>query len=119
MIVIALVLVYVVSTSLARPVIALTSVAERVAEGEYDQDISGLYSGRLRDEVSTLAQVFEMMVDKVGAREAQLKRQVAELRIEIDQAKRERHVSEITDTDYFRELQEKARKLRGEGSSSE
>lgn len=119
LIIIALVLVFIVSTSLARPVIALTSVAERVAEGDYDQDISGLYSGKLRDEVSTLAQVFEMMVDKVGAREAQLKRQVAELRIEIDQAKRERHVSEITDTDYFRELQQKARKLRGGGSLDE
>jgi HAMP domain-containing protein len=118
-VIILLVLVYLISNSLSRPLIALTAVAERVAEGDYDQDISGLHSGRLRDEVSTLAQVFEMMVDKVGAREQRLKRQVAELRIEIDQAKRERHVSEITETDYFRELQEKARKLRGGGGSTD
>jgi HAMP domain-containing protein len=119
LIVIALVLVFIVSTSLTRPIIGLTAVAERVAEGDYDQNISALHSGRLRDEVSTLAQVFAMMVDKVRAREQRLKQQVAELRIEIDQAKREKHVSEITDTDYFRELQQKARKLRESGGSSE
>jgi hypothetical protein len=90
----------------------LTDVAERVAEGEYDQDISKLYSGRMRDEVSTLAHVFDMMIDKVHAREEHLKRQVRELRIEIDQTKKERHVREIVESDYFRDLQATAREMR-------
>ncbi|MBN1978397.1 MAG: HAMP domain-containing protein [Anaerolineae bacterium] len=116
-------LVYLLSRGLTRPITALTAVAERVAEGEYDQDISKLYSGRMRDEVSTLAYVFDMMVDKVHAREEHLKRQVRELRIEIDQTKKERHVQEIVESDYFKDLQATAREMRrrsrGQDDSSE
>lgn len=107
------ILVFLVSRSLTRPVITLTEVAERVAEGDYDQDMSALYSGRLRDEVSKLASVFELMIDKVGAREANLKREVQKLRIEVDRSKKERQVAEITETDYFQTLKEKAREIRG------
>jgi methyl-accepting chemotaxis protein len=106
------VLVFLLSRGLTRPITALTSVAERVAEGEYDQDLSKLYSGRMRDEVSTLAQVFDLMIDKVHAREEHLKRQVQELRIEIDQAKKERHVQEIVESDYFKELRATAKEMR-------
>jgi HAMP domain-containing protein len=106
------VLVFSVANRLTRPMIALTAIAERVAEGDYEQDISGLYSGRFPDEVSTLAQVFDLMVDKVHAREEHLKRQVRELRIEVDQAKKERHVQEIVESDYFKELQATAREMR-------
>ncbi|MCJ7823621.1 MAG: hypothetical protein MUP44_01845, partial [Anaerolineales bacterium] len=45
-------------------------------------------------------------------REQALHRQIQELRIEIDQAKKERQVAEITESDYFQELREKARELR-------
>ena len=45
-------------------------------------------------------------------REQTLRRQIAELRIEIDLAKKERQVAEITESDYFQELREKARELR-------
>jgi HAMP domain-containing protein len=106
------ILVFVISNSLTRPIIALTTIAENVAEGDYDQDTSALYSGTLRDEVSTLARVFEMMIGKVQAREESLKRQVQELRIEIDQTKKTRHVQEIVESDYFKELQASARKMR-------
>jgi len=37
-----------------------------------------------------------------------LKRQVAELRIEIDEAKKTQQVAEIIDTDYFQQLRQKA-----------
>jgi hypothetical protein len=46
------------------------------------------------------------------AREERLKRQIAELRIEIDETRKQRQVAEITETDYFQKLQEKARGLR-------
>ena len=45
-------------------------------------------------------------------REQALHRQIEELRIEIDMAKKERQVAEITESDYFQELREKARELR-------
>ena len=105
-------LVYLISRTLTRPIIRLTDVAQEVAEGNYDQDMRALYGGRTHDEVDALAQVFEMMVNKVRAREEGLKRQVQELRIEIDEVKKARQVAEITESDYFRDLREKARTLR-------
>jgi CHASE3 domain sensor protein/GAF domain-containing protein len=45
-------------------------------------------------------------------REQALHRQIQELRIEIDMAKKEKQVAEITESDYFQELKEKARELR-------
>ncbi len=41
-------------------------------------------------------------------KEAELKRQLAELQVEIDQQKREREVAKITQSDYFKDLQAEA-----------
>jgi GAF domain-containing protein len=38
--------------------------------------------------------------------------QIAELKIQIDEVKKERQVAEITETDYFKGLQSKAREMR-------
>jgi GAF domain-containing protein len=45
-------------------------------------------------------------------REQQLRRQIAELQIEIDKAKAARQVAEITETEYFQDLQKRAGDLR-------
>ncbi|MDX9953969.1 MAG: HAMP domain-containing protein [Anaerolineae bacterium] len=104
--------VYLLSRTLTGPIIALTGIAREVADGNYGQDISKLYGGKTQDEVDALAQVFELMVSKVRAREEGLKRQVQELRIEIDEVKKARQVAEITESDYFVTLRDKARVLR-------
>jgi two-component system cell cycle response regulator len=67
---------------------------------------------RRDDALGQLARVFQRMAREVVERERRLKAQVQQLRIEIDEAKADRQVAEITDTDYFRDLQEKASKLR-------
>jgi hypothetical protein len=46
------------------------------------------------------------------AREASLTRQIRELHIQIDEAKKAQQVAEIADTDYFQQLQSRARELR-------
>ena len=46
-------------------------------------------------------------------READLHQEIAELRIQIDESRRASQVAAITDTDYFKNLQEKAKELRG------
>jgi GAF domain-containing protein len=46
------------------------------------------------------------------AREAALRQEVRALKIEIDESKRQKQVAEITETDYFQELRERARQLR-------
>lgn len=45
-------------------------------------------------------------------REQSLKQQIQQLRIEIDEVKRQKQVSEIVDSDFFQDLQEKARSIR-------
>ena len=62
--------------------------------------------------VGILYSLLERALAEMRKREAKLKQEIAELRIEIDQAKRARHVQEITETDYFRGLQIKADEMR-------
>lgn len=45
-------------------------------------------------------------------REASLRQEIAQLKIEIDESRRARQVAEITDTSYFRELKDKAQQMR-------
>ncbi len=45
-------------------------------------------------------------------REEKLRQEIAQLRIEIDETRRAKQVAEITDTQYFKRLQDKARSLR-------
>jgi hypothetical protein len=52
---------------------------------------------------------------EVYMREEGLRRQIETLHIQIDEAKRARHVSQITESDYFRRLQTRARALRRGG----
>ncbi|MBN1888047.1 MAG: HAMP domain-containing protein [Thermoflexales bacterium] len=48
-------------------------------------------------------------------REQALKQEIQQLRIEIDEAKRQQQVSEIVDTDFFQDLRAKAKSLRERG----
>ncbi len=64
------------------------------------------------DALGQLARVFQNMALQVYAREQSLRQQVQDLRIEIDKVKQARQVSEITETDYFRDLVDKAETLR-------
>jgi CheY-like chemotaxis protein len=66
-----------------------------------------------------LARVFQRMAREVFAREQRLKREVQQLRIEIDESRTTRQVAEITETDYFQALEAKLDALRaGLGNSS-
>lgn len=50
--------------------------------------------------------------------EQKLRSEIRELRIEIDKVKRDKQVAEITDSSYFKELQQKAQKLREKDSGT-
>jgi methyl-accepting chemotaxis protein len=100
------------SDRLSRPITQLTRIAELIGEGHYDQDLTSLTRMKVRDEISKLAEVFDLMIDKVYAREQTLRQRVEELQIQIDEAKKQNAISEIVDTDFFRDLQVKAVQLR-------
>ena len=86
--------------------------AAAVEEGTFRPDTLDGVSGR-DDALGRLARVFCRMAREVRAREQRLERQVHQLRIEIDQARAERRVAEITETDFFADLQRRAAQLRG------
>jgi hypothetical protein len=53
------------------------------------------------------------MVDKVREREQKLKERIQELEIVIDEGKKVAQVQEIVESEFFVDLKEKAREMRG------
>jgi len=58
------------------------------------------------------ALLYEKTLREAREREAQLKKQIEALQIQIDEARTAKQVAEITETDYFQALREKADRLR-------
>jgi CheY-like chemotaxis protein len=89
----------------------VTAAAAAVEAGEFDPETIEQVAAR-NDELGRLARVFQRMAREVHAREQRLKQEVQQLRIEIDETRTARQVADITETDYFRDLQRKADQLR-------
>lgn len=88
-------------------------------EGVQEIGSSGDFSRRLSfegtDEIANLAFGINTMLEDLQSslyREKKLKQEVQQLRIEIDQVKKKQQVSEIVETDFFQDLQTKARAIR-------
>jgi GAF domain-containing protein len=58
------------------------------------------------------ALLYEKTLREAREREKRLQRQIQALRIELDEARQAQHVAEITGTDYFQQLRNKANDLR-------
>lgn len=103
------------SVALARwvtnPVERLTLAAAAVEANTFDPaSIDGV--AHRRDGLGRLARLFQKMAQEIQAREARLRAQLQEMRIEVDRAQEARQVAEIVETDYFQSLQAKAKDLR-------
>jgi hypothetical protein len=97
----------------ATPILRLTSASTEIEQGNWEKvDVDRLAGTKGGDEVSRLTRVFASMSREVRTRELQLRQQVQKLQIIIDEAKRERAVKEIVDSDFFQDLTQKAKKLR-------
>jgi len=64
------------------------------------------------DQLGLLARVFQRMGREVIARETRLRREVEELRVEVDETRKARDVAAITNSDHFQLLQERIRILK-------
>jgi DNA-binding response OmpR family regulator len=94
----------------------VTAAAAAVEAGTFD--VSSLDDVAQRDDdLGKMARVFQQMAHKIYAREQQLRQQVSSLQIEIDQNRMQRQLSEITETSYFKDLQQQAQQLREETSA--
>ena len=93
------------------PVSRLTAAAAALESQGFEPESLAEVTRR-PDELGHLARVFQHMAQEVYAREQRLRLQVQQLRIEIDEAKKVRQVAEITETDYFQDLRQRAQGLR-------
>ncbi|MGH7888897.1 MAG: cyclic nucleotide-binding domain-containing protein [Candidatus Binatia bacterium] len=92
------------------------SWSQHIASGQYHSAMGAVEYERAgqpkETQVDSLIANFFRMIQEVTRREEKLHGQLTALRIEIDEVKRKDHVAQITETDYFCELQNKARILR-------
>ncbi|MCB9135680.1 MAG: HAMP domain-containing protein [Anaerolineales bacterium] len=102
---------YILASYIIRPVFVVTDAAASIEEAKWELEPLDAIAGR-SDEVGQLARVFRGMAQEVRTRERQLKQQIRELTIQIDQTKKETQVKEIVDSDFFQDLQTRAEKLR-------
>lgn len=101
----------VVSRQIVRPVLVMSDVAESIENEEFrTENLDSLI--QRQDEIGLLARVFQRMAKEVHTRVEKLKQQVRQLQIVIDDKRVSEEVSQITETDYFRDLQAKAKQLR-------
>jgi CheY-like chemotaxis protein len=89
----------------------VTSAAAAVESEKFDAGMLAGVAAR-PDALGQLARVFGRMARQVAAREAELRKEIQVLRIEIDDTQKTRQVAEITETEYFQALRKKAGDLR-------
>jgi two-component system cell cycle response regulator len=94
-----------------RNVSLVTDAAAAVEAETFDSAALAGVAART-DALGQLARVFARMAREVVAREQRLKQQVQQLRIELDEVRQATQVAEITETDYFQQLQSRAEDLR-------
>jgi CRP-like cAMP-binding protein len=86
---------------------------QRIASGSYQSSELAEESDKYEDEtLSTLAAEFAQMAAQVQEREEELRKEVLELRIAIDESKRKEDVEEILDSEFYRDLKAKAKKMK-------
>jgi HAMP domain-containing protein len=104
--------------SISRPIHTLTAAAQALEQDNFHPETLAEVS-RTQDDIGRLVRVFLHMASEVKAREQKLKRQVIDLRVEIDETKRVSQVAEITENEHFRQLQQKIQKLRQQVTTSD
>ena len=91
-----------------RGVARVTAAAVAVESGNFAPETLDDVA-QLPDALGNLARLFKRMAVEVAARQRRLEEQVQRLTIAIDEKRTAAEVNEITDSDYFRDLQARAR----------
>lgn len=83
-----------------------------VANGEYDEAVEKASDYKKDETLMALAADFAKMASQVKQREDELKKEVAMLKVEIDDSKRKQDVQEIVSSDYYQRIREQAEQMR-------
>jgi hypothetical protein len=104
--------VYLLSGAITKPLRLITGAAQLLEQDEpfEPERLEGVAGGA--DELGQLARVFSKMAVQVQERQKKLKDEVTQLKIEIDEVKRQKQVDEIAGSEFFKDLKDKARAMR-------
>lgn len=100
--------------SILQPLLKLTEAAQAILGNHFTSQQAAELRLNINDqtEISYLQQVFGQMAEEILAREESLRKQVDDLKIIIDESRRSQQVAEITESEFFRELQGRAELMR-------
>lgn len=93
------------------PVTRITEAAQALSTDRFSTEMLEPLQRR-EDELGHLAGVFTKMAGEVKGREQHLKRRIESLQIVIDKQEEKARVTEITESDYFRQLEQQVESLR-------
>lgn len=102
---------YYFSSRFMKPVMQLAEAANLLKQGQWDEK-SCISNPRANDEMTNLIQLFNTMAKEVHQREARMSREIERLKLTIDKKKEDRIVEEITETVFFKKLEEKSSRMR-------
>lgn len=101
------------SRAITRRLQSLDRAALALEEGTLsEEEIDSLAQSEGKDELASLTRLFARMAERVKKREETLRQEVHVLQIEIDHSKAAKDVEAITESEYFRDLQARARVMR-------
>ena len=111
----SIVLAIVLARSVAWPVLRLTDSAQKIQEEKWDEaNLNELAKSGGNDEVARLSRVFASMASNVHSREIKMRQEIKNLQIVIEESKVKEEVSRITESEFFQDLAERAKKMREE-----
>jgi len=105
------------SSYISRPIASVIVASKAVEAGQFSE-VNLREVEKRKDELGGLARVFSRMTEQVQSREQNLKEEVRDLQvkislfIEIDEARKDKQVREITESEYFEKLLERVQDLR-------
>ena len=105
------------------PAVQIARVAQMIGNNTLTHDAPEMQKvnavAQRRDEFGHTARVIQRMAKEIAEREKKLKEQIQSLRIQIDHEKQSQQVSEITDSDYFQNLQSRVQQIRKRDTAEE
>ncbi len=108
--------------AVVRPVVQIARLAQLIGSDQLTPDAPELARveslAKRSDEFGHTAKIIQRMAQEIYERERKLKLTIESLRIQIDTEKQSQEVNEITDSDFFQNLQKRAGTIRKRASSN-
>lgn len=99
------------SKRFVRPVHQLSDAALKISNGTWRKGDSLSVSGS-GSEISGLVQVFNKMASDIESRENEMNETINALKFKVDKAEENKKLEQITETDFFKSIEEKSKKIR-------